>query len=54
MSWFSKLVSAPFRAVATIVDLVDDQDLLGIAEASDKAAETVKDAVERITGEDEE
>ncbi|WP_291396238.1 hypothetical protein [Acinetobacter sp.] len=52
MSWLSNLVSAPFRAVAVVVDAVDDQDILGISQAADNAAESVKEAVERITGEE--
>lgn len=52
MSWFSNLVSAPLRAVAVVVDAVDDQDIFGISQAADNAAESVKEAVERITGEE--
>jgi len=52
MSWLSNLVSAPLRAVAVVVDVVDDQDILGISQAADNAAESVKEAVERITGEE--
>jgi len=53
MSLLSNLLSAPFRAVSVIVDAVDDQDILGISQAADNAAEALKEAVERITGEDE-
>jgi len=52
MSWFSNLVSAPVRAVSVIVDAVDDQDILGISQAADNAAESLKEAVERIAGEE--
>lgn len=52
MSWLSNLISAPLRAVAVVVDAVDDQDILGISQAADNAAESVKEAVERITGEE--
>jgi hypothetical protein len=52
MSWLSNLVSAPLRAVAVVVDAVDGQDILGISQAADNAAESVKEAVERITGEE--
>ena len=53
MGWFSKMVSAPLRAVAAVVDFVDSDDLLGIAQAADSAAASVKESVEYITGEDE-
>ncbi len=52
MSWLSNLISAPFRAVAVVVDVIDSEDILGIAESADNAAESVKEAVERITGEE--
>ena len=51
MSWFSNVVSAPFRAVALIVDAVDSEDILGIAQAAENAADTVKSAIEYIEGE---
>ncbi len=53
MSWFSNLVSAPLRAVATIIDAVDDQDILGISQAADNAAQDLKDAIERVLEGDE-
>lgn len=46
------IISAPLRAVAAVVAAVDDQDMLGIAEASDSAAERLKQAVEYIAGEE--
>ena len=51
MSWLSNVVSAPFRAVAVIVDAVDSEDILGIAQAAENAAESVKSAIEYIEGE---
>jgi hypothetical protein len=51
MGFFSNLVSAPFRAVAAAVAIVDSDDTFGIAEAADAAAEVVKDATEYVTGE---
>jgi len=53
MGWFSNLVSAPLRAVAAVVNFVDSDDLLGIAQAADNAAASIKESVEYITGEDE-
>ncbi len=52
MSWLSNLLSAPLRSVSTIVDAVDGEDILGISEASDNAAQDLKEAIERIMGED--
>ena len=51
MSWFSNVVSAPLRAVAAIVDAVDSEDILGIAQAAENAADSVKSAIEYIEGE---
>jgi len=51
MGLLSNLLSAPLRAVAAAVSIVDSQDIFGIAEAADNAAETVKEATEYITGE---
>ena len=52
VSWLSNLLSAPLRSVSTIVDAVDGEDILGISEASDNAAQDLKEAIERIMGED--
>ena len=51
MGFLSNLLSAPLRAVAAAVSIVDSDDILGIAEAADNAAETVKEATEYVTGE---
>jgi hypothetical protein len=53
MSWFSNIISAPLRAVATIVDAIDSEDILGIAQSADNAAATVKSMIEYIEGDDE-
>ncbi len=50
MSWFSNIISAPLRAVATIVDVIDSEDILGIAQSADNAATTVKSMIEYIEG----
>ena len=51
MSWSSNVVSAPLRSVAVIVDAVDSEDILGIAQAAENVADTVKSAIEYIEGE---
>ena len=52
MSWFSNIISAPLRAVASIVDAVDSEDILGIAQSADNAAATVKSMIEYIEGDE--